>query len=122
MRCMIWCVVGRRLHLRYCLCTYKYTQRNLSRLHVMMSQEGKLLSRGTCKDCQNMPEGAEVNIGNWTCEVDRPMGSVCARCSSAVQASVSPQIGALQVELSLQWRVTDAVQPCVLPQLLLCSF
>ena len=84
----------------------------------MVSQEGKLLSRGTCKDCQNMPEGAEVNIGNWTCEVDRPMGNVCARCSSVVQAFVSPQIGALQLEMSLlHWSRTDAVQPCGLPQI-----
>ncbi|KAK9915546.1 hypothetical protein WJX75_000577 [Coccomyxa subellipsoidea] len=38
---------------------------------TLYDEEGKLISKGNVKGCKDMPEGAEIPLGNWDLEVDQ---------------------------------------------------
>ncbi|BDA44096.1 DNA repair and recombination protein RAD54B [Coccomyxa sp. Obi] len=37
---------------------------------TLYDEEGKIITRGNVKGCKDMPEGAEIPLGNWDLEVD----------------------------------------------------
>ena len=40
---------------------------------LLMPQEGKIVSKSKVKDAWGMPEGAELEMGNWELQVDAKM-------------------------------------------------